>query len=72
MTTCSGEFQLFNPSSTTFVKNYRSNVINYHHLNLCSTILASAMQIQLLQLRIKFAMDNAKILTRTIVMYGVK
>ena len=48
---CSGEFWLFNPSSTTFVKNYRSNVVNYHQALLPNNIFVQVMQIQLAQLQ---------------------
>ena len=69
---CSGEFWLFNPSSTTFVKNYRSNVVNYHQSfgqqYFCTGYANTTSAIT----GIKFAMDTGNLDGGTIVMYGVK
>lgn len=70
---CSGEFWLFNPSSTTFVKNYRSNVVNYHHSDFAQQYFCTGYANTTSAITgIKFAMDTGNLDAGTIVMYGVK
>tara|TARA_B100000674_G_C37801882_1_gene896852 strand:- start:347 stop:943 length:597 start_codon:yes stop_codon:yes gene_type:complete len=70
---CSGEFWLFNPSSTTFVKNYRSDIQNYHQANFAQQYIVQGYANTSSAITgIKFAMDTGNLDAGTIVMYGVK
>ena len=70
---CSGEFWLYNPSSTTFVKNYYSNIQNYHQSNFAQQYICQGYANTTSAITgIKFQMDTGNLDAGTITMYGVK
>ena len=69
---CVGYLHLFNPSSTTFVKHFISNVQNYHNADYSTQdFVAGYFNTTTAITRVQFKMDSGNIDAGTIKMYGV-
>ena len=69
---CAGYLHLFNPSSTTFVKHFISNVQNYHNADYSTQdFVAGYFNTTTAITRVQFKMDSGNIDAGTIKMYGV-
>ena len=70
---CSGSLQLFNPSSTTYVKHFISNVNDYFYLNFSiNDYMAGYANTTSAINAIRFQMSSGNIADGIIKMYGVK
>ena len=69
----SGQMYLFNPSSTTFVKHFLSNVTYSHHGNYTmNAYVAGYVNTTTALTRIQFKMTSGNIDSGTIKLYGIK
>ena len=68
----SGKMHLFNPSSTTFVKNFTSHINMYENGNSCHTIFTAGYINDTTALtRVQFKFSSGAIATGTFKLYGV-
>ena len=70
---CSGEFYLFNPSSTTFVKHFMARFINYGQADEAGDCFAAGYVNTTTALtRVQFKMSSGNTDSGTIKLYGLK
>ena len=72
---CSGTLQIFNPSSTTFVKHFISNFSTYYGYGsgyITHSLIAGYVNTTTALTRVQFKMNSGNIDSGTIKLYGIK